>query len=254
MLHKVIHGSDDKPPLLIAHGLFGSGRNWGVISKRLSDMRQVLAVDLRNHGLSPWTARHRYSDMAEDMAEVISTHKAPMDVMGHSMGGKAAMVLALTRPELVRCLIIADIAPVNYGHDQIQHIKNMRKVDLSQVKKRSDATEQLAKHINDPLLQSFFTQSLDINASAWRLNLDTLERDMPDILAFPEMDTAFAKPTLFLSGADSDYVTLAYRPTIRRLFQKAKFAKIPNAGHWLHADAPRALEASVRTFLSMDLP
>ena len=163
-------------------------------------------------------------------------------------------MLALIRPELVRRLIIADIAPVNYGHDQTQHIKNMRQVDLSQVKKHSDATEQLAKHISDPLLQSFFTQSLDITSSAWRLNLDTLERDMPDILAFPEMDAAFAKPTLFLSGADSDYVTPAYRPTIRRLFPKAKFAKIPNAGHWLHADAPRALEASVRAFLTMDLP
>ena len=254
MLHKVIYGSDDKPPLLIAHGLFGSGRNWGAISKRLSDMRQVLAVDLRNHGLSPWTVRHRYSDMAEDIAEVISAHKAPMDVMGHSMGGKAAMMLALTRPELVHRLVIADIAPVNYGHDQIQYIQNMRKVDLSQVKKRSDVTRQLAKHISDPLLHSFFTQSLDITASAWRLNLNTLEHDMPDILAFPEMDTAFAKPILFLSGTESDYVTPIYRPTIRRLFPKAKFAKIPNAGHWLHVDAPRAVEASVRAFLTMDLP
>ena len=253
MLHTVIHGSDDKPPLLIAHGLFGSGRNWGVISNRLSDVRQVLAVDQRNHGLSPWTARHQYSDLAEDLAEVISAHKAPMDVLGHSMGGKSAMMLALTRPELVRRLIVADIAPVNYSHDQSQHIEIMRQVDLSQVKKRSDAKDQLARHISDPLLQSFFTQSLDITAGAWRLNLDTLERDMPDILAFPELDKVFAKPTLFLSGANSDYVTPNYRPTIRRLFSKAKFAKIPNAGHWLHSDAPQALEASIRVFLTMDL-
>ena len=87
MLHTVIHGANDKPSLLVAHGLFGSGRNWGVISKRLSDIRQVLAIDHRNHGLSPWTRRHRYSDMTKDLAGVISAHTAPMDVLCHSMGG-----------------------------------------------------------------------------------------------------------------------------------------------------------------------
>ena len=83
MLHKVIHGSADNKPLLIVHGLFGSARNWGVIAKRLSDMRQVVAVDLRNHGQSPWSDRHRYTDMASDLAEVITSHGTPMDVLGH---------------------------------------------------------------------------------------------------------------------------------------------------------------------------
>jgi len=251
MLHTVVHGRADNPPLLIVHGLFGSARNWGVIAKRLSDMRQVVAVDLRNHGLSPWSDRHRYVDMAEDLAEVIATHDGLMDVLGHSMGGKAAMTLALTRPELVRRLIVADIAPVAYGHDQRQHIRAMRAVDLTQVKKRADATAQLARHINDPMLQSFFTQSLDIATGTWRLNLDALERDMADILQFPALDATFSKPTLFLSGANSNYVTRAHRPTIRRLFPASKFAKIPNTGHWLHAEAPRPFEASVRAFLTM---
>ena len=251
MLHKVIHGSADNKPLLIVHGLFGSARNWGVIAKRLSDMRQVVAVDLRNHGQSPWSDRHRYTDMASDLAEVITSHGTPMDVLGHSMGGKSAMTLALTRPELVGRLIVADIAPVAYEHDQSQHIKTMRAVNLTQVKKRSDVTAQLAQHIDDPTLQSFFAQSLDFASGRWRLNLDALERDMPAILGFPEFDTIFSNQTLFLSGAESNYVTQTTRTNIKRLFPNAKFAKIPNTGHWLHAEAPREFEASVRAFLTM---
>ena len=251
MLHRVIHGQTNNPPLLIVHGLFGSGRNWSVIAKRLSDMRQVFAVDLRNHGQSPWSDHHRYIDMAEDLAEVITAHGAPMDVLGHSMGGKAAMTLALTRPELVRRLIVADIAPVAYGHDQTQHIKTMRAVDLTQIKKRADATAQLARDIDDPILQSFFTQSLDIANGRWRLNLDALERHMPEILEFPEFNTTFSNLTLFLSGANSNYVAQTHRPIIKRLFHNSKFAKIPNTGHWLHAEAPRQFEASVRAFLTM---
>ena len=154
--------------------------------------------------------------MAEDLAEVITAHGAPMDVLGHSMGGKAAMTLALTHPELVRRLIVADIAPVAYGHDQTQHIKTMRAVDLTQIKKRADATAQLARDIDDPILQSFFTQSLDIANGRWRLNLDALERDMPEILEFPKFDTTFSNLTLFLSGANSNYVAQTHRTIIKR--------------------------------------
>ena len=118
------------------------------------------------------------------------------------MGGKAAMTLALTRPELVRRLIVADIAPVAYGHDQTQHIKTMRAVDLTQIKKRADATAQLARDIDDPILQSFFTQSLDIANGRWRLNLDALERDMPEILEFPEFDTTIFEPDIVSIGCE----------------------------------------------------
>ena len=117
MLNQITHGTPTAArPLLIVHGLYGSARNWGVIAKRLSDARQVVAVDQRNHGASPRTESHSYPDMAADLAEVIEAHGAPMHVMGHSMGGKAAMVLALTRPELIASLTVADIAPVAYGH------------------------------------------------------------------------------------------------------------------------------------------
>lgn len=239
-------------PILIIHGLYGSGRNWGVIAKRLSDRGKIVAVDLRNHGDSFWSDSHGYPEMAADLAEVIEAQGTSMDVVGHSMGGKAAMVLALTRPDLVNRLIVADIAPVAYTHSQIQFIDAMRSVDLSRVEKRSDAAAQLAAHVQDPSLQAFFTQSLDVKGKRWTLNLDALANEMPKILGFPDVTGRFEKPTLFLSGAESDYVTPDHRPAIKALFPKARFAKLPGAGHWLHAEKPRAFEASVRAFLDQD--
>ncbi|MEQ9258795.1 MAG: alpha/beta fold hydrolase [Roseovarius sp.] len=251
MLNVIEHGiPTEAPTLLIAHGLYGSGRNWGVIAKRLSDARQVLAVDMRNHGRSPWEKSHAYPDLAADLAEVIEAHGGPMDVLGHSMGGKAAMVLALTRPELVNRLIVADIAPVPYSHDQSQHIAAMRRLDLSKIERRSDAQEMLAEHVEDPTLQSFFLQSLDVKEGRWLLNLDVLEAEMPRIIGFPRMEGAFEGDALFLSGAGSDYVRREDRPEIKRLFPRARFAKIPGAGHWLHAEKPREFEAAVRGWLS----
>ncbi|WP_323785164.1 alpha/beta fold hydrolase [Thalassovita sp.] len=251
MLNQIVHGEKtDLPPLLIVHGLYGSGRNWGVIAKRLSDSRQVIAVDQRNHGFSPWHDDHDYESMAEDLARVIEAKGAPMDVLGHSMGGKAAMVLALKYPSLVNRLVVADIAPVPYGHSQLQYIKAMRAVDLDEVEKRSDAEAQLRALVDDPILPTFFTQSLDVAQKRWRLNLDALERDMDKILSFPNLDGRFDGPTLFLSGAKSDYVKREDRPHVKMLFPQAKFAKIPDAGHWLHAEKPREFEAAVRAFLT----
>ena len=251
MLNTILHGTEGaKPPLLIVHGLYGSGRNWGVIAKRLSDERQVIAVDQRNHGDSPWTERHGYEDMAGDLAEVIEAHGGKADVLGHSMVGKAAMVLALTRPELVNRLILADIAPVAYDHSQIQYIEAMRAVDLDAVEKRSDANDQLARHVPEPTLRSFFTQSLDIKEKRWKLNLDLLAEEMPKIIGFPEIEGRFDGPTLFLSGGESDYVTPEHRPRIKALFPESRFAKIPGAGHWLHAEKPREFEAAVRAYLA----
>lgn len=252
MLNTLVNPSEGSAtPLLIVHGLYGSGRNWGVIAKRLSDRGPVVAVDMRNHGDSFWADSHGYEDMAADLAKVIEAQGAPMDVVGHSMGGKASMTLAVTRPDLVRRLVVADIAPVAYGHSQIQFIEAMRSVDLSRVVKRSDATEQLAQVVADPTLQSFFTQSLDLKDKRWKLNLDALAAEMHKVLSFPELTGSFDKPTLFLSGAESDYVKPEHRPAIRALFPKARFARIPGAGHWLHADKPREFEASVRAFLDL---
>ncbi|MFG6593384.1 alpha/beta fold hydrolase [Sulfitobacter sp. 1A13368] len=243
----------DRPTLLIVHGLYGSGRNWGVIAKRLADARHVVTVDMRNHGSSPHHDTHSYPEMAQDLAEVITHLGGPVDICGHSMGGKAVMMLALTRPDLLRRVIVADIAPVTYGHTQQMFIDAMRGVDLSEVERRSDAEAQLAEAGVERALQSFFTQSLDLPGKRWRLNLDALEAEMPKIIGWPEDVTGqFVGPTLFLSGGASDYVQPEHRDAIKALFPQARFAKIPGAGHWLHAEKPREFEATLRIFLNAE--
>ncbi|MDZ4310669.1 MAG: alpha/beta fold hydrolase [Cypionkella sp.] len=240
------------PDVLIVHGLYGSARNWGVIARHLADRRAVHVVDMRNHGQSPRASSQSYPDMAGDLAEVVMSLGAPMDVLGHSMGGKAAMQLALTRPELVRKLVVADIAPVAYTHDQTQYIAAMRALDLNGLTSRSEADRRLSATVNDPALRAFFLQSLDLKAQppVWRLNLDVLEDQMPLIVGWPGTTGRFEGHTLFLTGALSHYVKPEYRDAIRSLFSKSHFAKLPGAGHWLHAERPREFEQAVQVFLN----
>ncbi|NDU99533.1 alpha/beta fold hydrolase [Pseudoroseicyclus tamaricis] len=245
MLHTTTYG-EGGVPLVIAHGLYGSGRNWGVIGKRLSDRGRVILPDIRNHGQSPHFESHGYEDMAGDLAQVIAAEGGPADVLGHSMGGKAAMVLALTRPELVRRLVVVDIAPVAYSHTQSHVIEAARQVDLATVQSRAEAQEALGL---DPVEASFLLQSLDMKARAWRLNLDVLEREMGRITGFPEVGGRFEGPAFFLSGGESSYVQPEHRERIKALFPEARIPKIPGAGHWVHADNPREVEAAVRAFL-----
>ena len=245
-LNTLVHGHPtDRPGLLIAHGLFGSARNWGVIAKRLAEDRQVIAVDMRNHGNSPWADTHSYPDLAADLADMIDT---PMDVLGHSMGGKAAMVLALQHPAKVNRLIVADIAPVTYTHSQMGPLDAMRRVDLN-IATRSEAKAQLGGL--DAGVDDFLLQSLDMKEKRWRLNLDVLAAEMDKIIGFPTITGQFDGPTLFLSGGTSDYVLPDHRAGMRALFPQAKFASIPGAGHWLHAEKPREFEAAVAAFLDM---
>ena len=245
MLNTVFYDAPETTPLLIAHGLFGSARNWGVIAKRLSAVRPVLTVDMRNHGSSPWHDTHSYADLAQDLAQVIDR---PMDVLGHSMGGKAAMVLALQSPDKVKRLIVADIAPVTYTHSQMGPIDAMRRVDLNNIMSRAEAKAQLDDL--EPGVSDFLLQSLDLKSKKWRLNLDVLTMEMDNIIGFPDITGQFDNPTLFLSGANSDYVKRANRDHIKTLFPASKFAKIPGAGHWLHAEKPREFEAAVAAFLA----
>ncbi|MCB2128954.1 MAG: alpha/beta fold hydrolase [Rhodobacteraceae bacterium] len=254
MLHLVTHGDPSSlPPLLIVHGLFGSARNWGAVQRRLADRGQVVAVDMRNHGESFHAGTQSYADMAGDLAEVITAIGAPADVMGHSMGGKAAMMLALEHPDLVNRLLVADIAPVAYGHSLVHLIHAMRGLDLTGLDTRTEADRRLSQTIDAPGLRAFLLQSLDLKSDPvrWRLNLDVLEAEMAGITGWP--DTAAGQydgPTLFLSGTDSDYVLPEHRETIRGFFPKARFARLPGAGHWLHADKPREFEAVLRSFFA----
>jgi pimeloyl-ACP methyl ester carboxylesterase len=167
------------------------------------------------------------------------------------MGGKAAMLLALTEAAMVNRLVVADIAPVAYSHDQTQHVAALQALDLSALTTRAEADRSLAATVPDPALRAFFLQSLDLKSRPprWRINLDVLKAEMPKIIGWPQVTGRFDGPTLFLSGALSHYVRPEYRETIRALFPAARFAKIPGAGHWLHAEKPREFEETVRVFL-----
>ena len=241
----------ERPPLVIAHGLFGSARNWGAVARRLAAERRVIAVDLRNHGDSPRSPDNGYEAMAGDLADTIAAHGGRADVLGHSMGGKAAMVLALTAPERVGRLVVADIAPTAYAHTQLDYVRALQAVDLAAVARRSDADAQLATRVPEPGLRAFFLQSLAIGArgAAWKLNLPALAEQMPRIMGFPDIGGSFEGPALFLTGGASDYVRPEHWPRIRALFPAAVPRVIDGAGHWLHAEAPEVFADAVAEFL-----
>ncbi len=252
--------AQEPTPLLIAHGLFGAGRNWRALARAFAERRPVITVDMRNHGTSPWRWRHDYPALAADLAKVLEAEGAPADLLGHSMGGKAAMWLALTRPETVARLIVADIAPVSYGHGErhAEIVAALQGLALEGLTSRRAADARLATRLPDPALRAFLLQSLEMENGRprWRLNLDALAKALPALTAWPDHAglKPFTKPTLFLAGARSDYIRLEHEPLIRRLFPRAEIFRLPEAGHWLHAERPREFMAVVERFLSETTP
>lgn len=246
----------DAPPLVIAHGLFGAARNWNSLARRFAQERDVIAVDLRNHGEAPWAEPMDYPAMAADLAALIEAEAGGRaDMLGHSMGGKAAMMLALTAPERVRRLIVADMAPRAYDHDYGDYLAAMRGLDLSGVTRRSQADAPLSKAIPDRAMRAFILQNLVIGegAARWRLNLDAIAGDMEAIMGWPAISARFGGETLFLAGGDSPYVPPEAEPAIRALFPAATIERIEGAGHWLHADKPTGFIAATRRFLGASL-
>jgi len=253
MLNLVTHGTETAlPPLMIVHGLFGSARNWGAIARRMASDRLVLVPDMRNHGDSLRSPDHSYAALATDLAEVAASTGRPVDVVGHSMGGKAAMVLALGNGPCVNRLVVADIAPVGYGHSQLHLVEAMRKLDLAGIEARGEADRRLSASVADASVRAFLLQSLDLRATParWRLNLDALGPEMDKIIGWPAVEGRYDGPALFLAGAESDYVRPEHRDRIRSLFPRARIARLAGAGHWLHADRPREFEAALRAFLT----
>lgn len=260
-LESDVYGEGAGPKLVILHGLLGAARNWMAIAKRLGQDHEVHALDLRNHGRSPWIDGMRYRQMAADVARYIEAHDLGEPVVvGHSMGGKAAMTLALDRPDVVGRLIVADIAPVAYSRGGrtsfLDYIDGMAALDLTGIARRAEADRALKAAIPETPVRSFLLQNLvptdDGDGFRWRCNLAALADGMVDILDFPD-DTAtesYAGDTLFLTGADSNYVKSEHRQGIRQRFPNARFAALKGAGHWLHADKPRPFMEAVRMFVA----
>lgn len=244
------------PPLVILHGLFGQARNWATIAKGVQDQRRVIALDLRNHGASPWADSMSYPEMAEDVAAAIAAlPDGRAEVLGHSMGGKVAMVLALERPELVERLIVADIAPVDYQSGSLlPFVDAMLAVDPSDFSSRKEIDQALAETVRDPGIRQFLLSNLtrdDGGAFRWTLNLQAIRAAMRDLVGWPEVEGQFDGPTLFLAGGKSNYVQNSVEPEIRRLFPQAEVRRIADAGHWIHAEAPQAVVTELKRFLQL---
>lgn len=254
----VLETGADHPgrPVVVLHGLFGNARNWSATAKALP--RRVLAADMRNHGASPWDGAMTYPAMAEDVGRLLTDHgAAPADLIGHSMGGKAAMVLALTRPELIDRLIVVDIAPIPYSIRFQDYLAAMEDLDLSTLKRRAEADAALAPVIEDAGERAFLVQNL-VSAEGggfrWRINIDAIAENLPAICGFPKLPplARFDGPVLFVAGETSPYIDQAARPRIQARFPNARIVTIKNAGHWVHAEAPDAFLACISPFLDAD--
>jgi pimeloyl-ACP methyl ester carboxylesterase len=241
-------------PLLLLHGLFGRAQNFGFLARRLATRFRVLAPDLRNHGASPHAPGMGYPDMAEDVAETLRARQVgPCFVLGHSMGGKVAMILALERPDSVTRLLVADIAPVAYRHSNKQVANALRALPLTPDLTRAAASEHLSDTVPDQAVRAFLLQNLQFTAEpAWRIGLDYIADDMGAIEGFPAIppDRTYPGPTLFLRGAKSGYVKDEAWPVIKTLFPAAALKTLENAGHWLHADQPEAFAAATERFFT----
>lgn len=242
-------------PLIILHGLLGMSDNWVPVSRKLSAHYRVIVPDLRNHGRSPHSSVHTYEAMAHDVVAFCERQGlAKIHLLGHSMGGKVAMTIACAEPSLVDHLVVADIGPGGYpGNNQHTELLGvMMAVDLQMVVNRQEVDRLLALKVDDQRIRMFLLKNLTRDAGnklAWRPNLPVLLQQMPHILAGIPPDGLFTGKTLFLKGADSDYLSGEQCNLIYHHFPAARLATIENAGHWLHADDPESFTQQVQWFL-----
>ena len=244
--------------LVFLHGLFGQGKNFSTAAKALVPAAQSLLVDLPNHGRSAWTETVSYEQMADAVAETLRESFAadgPVHVVGHSMGGKVAMVLALRHPDLVDRLVVVDISPsVSDGAGEFEHLLgSLAGVDLDAVRRRSDADEALRGPIPNDTTRAFLLQNLmsTDDGYRWRANLALLRSSLASIGDFPDVDSAFDHPVLWMSGERSDYVLPEHEEKMRRLFPATRLVTIKGAGHWVHSEQPQAFTSALRVFLAL---
>ena len=241
-------------PLLILHGLFGSLGNWAWHSRELARDFAVIGLDLRNHGGSPHSDDMNYACMAQDVLEFMDDHGiARCHLLGHSMGGKVAMQLALSVSERVDRLVVADIAPVTYPgqHDSI--FDGLLAVDLATIGSRSAADMVLAQYEEDELVRQFLLTNLLKKPDGvfyWRINLPALQANYLSLRERPPADGVFEGPVLFVKGALSNYMTEQHHGEILRRFPHAKTKLIMHTGHWLHAEKPQTFYRIVHNFLN----
>lgn len=242
----------DGIPLVVVHGLLGSADNWRSHVKQWQRRYRVIAVDLRNHGRSPHVAGMRYAEMANDLLTCLER----LDVrcchlLGHSMGGKVAMTLARQAPERIASLLVADIAPVRYGHGHDEIFAALRHVEASTPDNRNEVDRLLAEHVSEKPVRLFLATNLERGEDGrmgWRLGLDHIEAGYEDIRGLPDGEGAYDGPALVLRGSRSNYVGDDMLPAVRDIMPRAELVTL-EAGHWLHAEQPTAFQAAVNDFI-----
>lgn len=242
-------------PFIILHGLFGSGDNWQSFARNLSvNNYSVYLVDLRNHGHSPHADHHNYKAMSEDVVAMIEQeHLEQPVILGHSMGGKVAMKLAIDYRDLLSKLIVVDIAPYTYPLHHQKILAALNSVDLNQLHTRGEVEKKLAEQIEDNGTRQFLLKNLYWKADnqlAWRFNLPIIEKDIAEIGVATESETLVDISTLFVKGELSDYIDISKFESFKKNFPKAEIVEIKNAGHWVHADNPNELLKAVLEFVA----
>jgi esterase len=245
----------DGKPVAILHGLFGAGRNWASFAQRLGQHYRAIAFDLRNHGASPWADAMGYAEMADDVrAAMLARGHSRYALIGHSMGGKVAMLTALADPDAVERLVAVDIAPVAYTIPYLDDVRAMQALDLTTIARRRDADAQLAADIPDAATRNFLLQSLTFGEGSprWQLNLAALATAMPQIAGFPmpPAGTTYDGPALFIAGGKSGFLRPEHEGAVRALFTQVSVARVEDAGHWVHIEKPHAFLALVEPFLA----
>ncbi|MTI15070.1 alpha/beta fold hydrolase [Sansalvadorimonas verongulae] len=246
---------EGQTPVIIVHGLFGSMDNLSPTARRLAESRWVVAADLRNHGRSFHDAQMSYSLMAEDILALMDHLEIDeVAVIGHSMGGKVAMQLALMAPERVAAVVVGDIAPVDYlpGHDDV--LAAIRSYKPEQALSRTEADQQFAHHIAEPAVRQLLIKNLMRNERGefvWRINASGLLENYDNIKAAPVFNhSTFDKPVLFIKGSESEYLQPEHKAIIGCYFPKAELKVVSGAGHWFHAEKPDVFNGIVERFLN----
>jgi pimeloyl-ACP methyl ester carboxylesterase len=253
LLHYSESGNGE--PLVILHGLFGSSKNWQSLARLFSQHFRVFTLDLRNHGQSFHGDEMNYAVMAEDVYRLLG-HLGidSCSLIGHSMGGKTAMLLALVHPQLVSKLVVADIAPVAYSHAYHQLLNPIMALALNKMHSRAAVDEALRKDIPDTLLRNFLLQNLERKAEQWRwkVNWSAIDRQIGNLTGFSDLpaDWKINTPTHFIRGENSDYIDDRGEAEITAHFENATISTVKNAGHWLHAEQPEKFFQLVLEFLS----
>lgn len=240
-------------PLIILHGLFGSGDNWQTISKEFAPFYSVHLVDQRNHGNSPHSDEFNYDLLANDLKEFLDENEIrKAAVLGHSMGGKAAMTFASLFPEMVEKLIVVDIGPKQYPPHHENVFNGFKAVSLETIKSRKQAEEQLSLNISDFGVRQFILKNLTRNENGgfkWKVNLKSLVENVSEVGRALDASDSFEGETLFVGGSNSGYIKTEDHDLILSHFPQAKIEMIEGAGHWVHAEKPKELFEVVMKFL-----